>query len=619
MNHPLPVLIGGRSLRRSAMSIAIASSLVVTGVAHAFEIPIDNPELAIRWDNTFRYNLANRVQGQNSAILNAANNDDGDRNFAKGSLVQNRIDVLSEFDLVWQRKFGFRASAAGWWDAAYGSLDNTSSASANTLVNGLPAAGVLSKYTQRYAKGASGEVLDAFAFANVDFADVPVSVKVGQHTVFWGDSLLLGGAVHSVSYGQYSLDVWKGFATPGVEAKELFRPRQGITLQAQPAHDLSVAAQWFWDWQAVRVPESGSYLGMLDYVNYGADSFILGPNPGLAINPAGPALGRLWRGTDITPRTNRDYGLAARWSPDWLDGTLGFYVRNTADIFPQAMATPGVQAGIPAATCGAIGGTALGPSTCLINPKATSLADLTKYGKLGLYNTAYGEDIHLFGVSLAKSLAGVSFGAELSYRQHMPLVSSPVTVVPAPLVPGVPGSIATTAVPAYGTPGALGNTWHGLLNAILIFPKSAVFDTATLQGELTAMHLGAVTQNPAAYNGRPDYSAIDKPTNNYAGLAVNFTPTWFQVFPGVDLLAPLSWSQGVYGNAAVALGGNKGTGQWGAGVAFDIYQKYRVDLKYVGFYGNRDTNAAGVMTTPNGLAAALADRGYVALTLKATF
>ena len=110
---------------------------------------------------------------------------------------------------------GFRVSAAGWYDFAYSSLDNTNNATANTLVNDLPVAGALSDYTKRYAKGVSGEWLDAFAFANFDVGDVPVNVKVGQHTVYWGDSLLLGGAIHGISYGQNPLDVWKGFATPG--------------------------------------------------------------------------------------------------------------------------------------------------------------------------------------------------------------------------------------------------------------------------------------------------------------------------------------------------------------------------------------------------------------------
>ena len=93
-----------------------------------------------------------------------------------------------------------------------------------------------------------------------DVADVPVNVKLGQHTVYWGDSLLLGGAIHGMSYAQNSLDIWKGLATPGAEAKELFRPRGGVTIQAQPTNELSVAGQWFYNWQAVRIPESGSYL-----------------------------------------------------------------------------------------------------------------------------------------------------------------------------------------------------------------------------------------------------------------------------------------------------------------------------------------------------------------------
>ena len=182
--------------------------------------------------------------------------------------------------------------------------------------------------------------------------DIPVNLKVGQHTVYWGDSLLLGGAIHGVSYGQNPLDVWKGFATPGSEVKELFRPRGGITLQAQPTKDLSVAAQWFYNWQADRIPESGSYLTIQDPLNFGGDSFIFGPNPLAAANPAAPKYLRLWRGQDIKPPANSgslgDWGLSARWSPEWLDGTMGAYYRTTTDVFPQAMATPGVIA-VPAA------------------------------------------------------------------------------------------------------------------------------------------------------------------------------------------------------------------------------------------------------------------------------
>ena len=187
-----------------------------------------------------------------------------------------------------------RVSAAGWYDQAYTSLDGTNTATANTLVNGLPVAGQLSPYAKRYAKGLSGEWLDAFVFGNFDIAGVPINVKAGQHTVYWGESLLLGGLVHGIAYSQNSVDQWKGLSTPGSEAKELFRPRGGLTVQAQPTSDLSLAGQWFYNWQAVRAPESGAYLENNDMLLFGGDSLIAGANPFAASIPGAPAALRLW-------------------------------------------------------------------------------------------------------------------------------------------------------------------------------------------------------------------------------------------------------------------------------------------------------------------------------------
>ena len=102
-----------RAFRRRAMALAI-SALFGAGAAQAFEIDTGNPDISMRWDNTFRYNLGLRAQSQDPKILASPNFDDGDRNFSNGSIVTNRLDLLSEFDFVWQRKHGFRVSAAGW-------------------------------------------------------------------------------------------------------------------------------------------------------------------------------------------------------------------------------------------------------------------------------------------------------------------------------------------------------------------------------------------------------------------------------------------------------------------------------------------------------------------------
>jgi len=621
-----------RAFRIAAISAAVLSAYAIPNAALAFEIDVGNPDLAMRWDNTFRYSLGMRTGSQDPALLKAVNNNDGDLNFSKNSLVANRLDILSEFDLVWARSFGGRVSLAGWYDNAYGSLDNPTATTSNTLSNGssgLPVTG-LSDYTKRFAKGASGEVLDAFAFANFDVGTMPVNIKVGQTTVFWGDSLFLGGAIHSVSYSQVPIDAWKGLATPGAEAKELFRPRQGATLQIQPTNDLSIAAQYFWQWQAYRYAESGSYLTFSDAVQFGAGSLILGANPFGSL-PGAPALARAWRGTDVKPENSGgDWGVSARWSPDWLDGTLGFYYRRTADMQGQIVVTQGIQAlapTFPAAACSGIGGTPFppqAPAVCILPGGATNAADLTTKGRIGNYNLAYASGINIYGLSLSKNLGGISFGSEISYREGMSLLSDPVGVLPAALAASpsakAAGAIASNAVPANDTPGAKGNTWHGLINALGVLPKTALFDTMSYSGELTWMMWDKVTQNEAVFKGRAGYNQIDRVSKSFFGLAISLTPTWFQVYPGVDLLAPISWSQGLSGNSAVSFGGQDGTGSWSVGLAADIYSRYRVDLKYVGFFGNYSTNpATGAMTVANGTAAQLVDRGFVNLTLKTTF
>jgi hypothetical protein len=622
MNHK-QTAGGGRGLRLTAISAALFAAFTLPNAASAFEFDIGNEDIVIRWDNTVRLNLVQRVESQDEAMMKNPNYDDGDRNFSRGK-VFTRFDVLSEFDVVYKRTTGFRVSAAGWWDPSYNSLDNTSVQTSNHLVNGRPALG-LPGYTDRYARGGSGEFLDVFGFTRFEVAGAPVTVRLGQTTVFWGESLLFNGAVHSVAYSQNPLDVWKGLSTPGVEAKELFRPRVGLNLQAQVSDEWSVAAQYFFNWQrfsnqAWRLPESGSYLTLNDAFLWGGESAIA--------NATGTQ--RLWRGTDITPEENTgNWGLAARWSPDWLDGTLGAYYRKTYDMMPQTMQTLAV-ATLPAQLCAARGGTPIGATTCYVNPRAASLQEVTQLGKIGTYNLAYGSDIDIFGLSFAKNIWGISVGAELSYRRNMPLSSDSVVVLPAAFAPLVPGAIATNALPDSDTPGAKGNTMHALVNLVGSLSKTAVFDAASWATELTWMNWLDVTQNEAVFKGRDGYSQIDRVDKNYFGLAINFTPTWFQVLPGVDLLAPLSWSQGISGNSALGShGGSEGAGTFGIGIAADIYQKYRIDFKYVGFYGDKSmcpgvpvnpgTCSPGAVNIFNGTNSTLQDRDFIALTFKTTF
>lgn len=616
-----------QKMSRRLLSTMIVATLAASGSAGAIEINTGNPDLVLRWDNTIRVNLANRVEGQDREIINSPNFDDGDRNFDRG-MVSERLDLLSEFDLVWQDRLGFRVSAAGWYDAAYEDLDNDHLVSSNHLVNGRAAFG-LSDETDRYFHGPSGEILDAFVFGKFDIGPVPVNVKLGRHTVFWGEAML--NPVHSLSYGQSALDLGKLFSVPGTEAKELFLPREAVSFQVQATPELSFAGQYFFDWEQARIPEAGSFLGFNDHLLRGGESFIFGAAAVTAANPLG--VNRLVRGEDQDPDKTGDWGISSRWSPQWLDGTLGAYYRETADILPQGNATPAVRPATPPALCRALGAAPLGPptsTTCYINPSAATVPEVVG-GTIGRYAAAYADDIKVYGLSLSKNLWGISFGADLNYRENMPLLSDTVSVLPASFAPFAsalpPGSLF--APPAEGeSGGARGNTWHGVLNGFATFAESPVWDSANLIVELVWNHWSDVKQNAAVFKGRNNYTVIgpggtavtpaDKVTKDFYGLAINFNPTKYQVFPGADLSLPISYSQGLSGNSAVLLGGNEDAGSYSLGVAIDLQSKYRFDLKYVDFIGETTANPAAMITSSGGANSLLTDRGFVVFTFKTT-
>ncbi|VVO84904.1 DUF1302 domain-containing protein [Pseudomonas fluorescens] len=605
----------------------LASAILAAAmpVAQAVELDTGNPDWTVRLDNTVKYNYGVRTESADKRMLATPNNNDGDYNFRKaGTNITQRVDLLTEMDVVYQNHMGFRVSATSWYDKAY---ENTGSNS-NPFVNGNDArsglvandprlAGVtadnvgngsshLSNYAQRYYAGPSGEILDAFVFYSTEVGEESLlSVKAGQHNVFWGETIL--NPVHSISYGQSGLDLAKLAASPGTEAKELFVPRNQLSMSFTVNPELTVGAQYFLDWDAARLPEAGTYYGGSDLVGFGGQSFLLGnTNSVVPGSPLGCGLApcngltNVRRGHDLTPEKRGDWGVMAKWSPAWLDGTLGVYYRETSEILPQAwLDARGLSSANPNGTRPA------GQVPAVINT-LNSLSTAT-------YQMAYADSIKIVGLSLSKDFGGVSVGSDLNIRHNMPLASIPAVVsTNSPLGLGaglglLPARTAATGV-IYDTPhkgdsmAATGDTLHWTLNGLMTFAKTPVFDSAALLGELYYSNLLKLdNQNEALYKGKDTYRGIDQPTRDNWGIAVNFTPTWYQVFPGVDLNAPMSINVGLDGVSPVSGGGAKDTGNYAIGLGAVVYNKYFVDLKYVDAFGKADKcSVSGVSTGPTG-------------------
>lgn len=578
---------------RPLASVLVAMA-ALPGAVNALELDTGNPDLRIRWDNTVRYNLAARMEsiglvGNNPAF------DEGEYRFGRGSVTSNRLDLLSEMDITFRERFGLRVSAAGWNDQAYSDGRARRNPNLPASIPGSYVGDVYSDYTKRFYRGPSGEILDAFVFGKFNLGEASLSIKAGRHTIYWGESLLLGGNLNGISYSQMPLDLAKGFATPGTEAKELFRPLSNISAQLVTSETLTLAAQYFLDWESYRYPEGGTYLGPADFAFNGPQQQLVNPALGMASNAG-----------ILKPKSRGDWGVNARWSPDWLDGTLGLYYRNYTDKIAAVYLT-----GAP--------------------------------GKLN-FQQNYGEGVDLFGASLSKQIGGVSFGSELSYRKNTPLVAQTLGFAGAP-VPGLAPVLFPNGSPTLNGNSyqARGNTWHAVANAVGVLPKTPLFDTATWMAEFTYSRLDKVTANRDMYYGE-GYGVCDASrkgildaagnlyrdkgdgcaTKGMLAVGLGFVPTWFQVRPGVDLSMPVSYSRTLYGNASTQLGGSEGNGTYSIGLALDVDRKYRFDLRYVDFFGRAKTGPGAVpgsemVTSINGLSTLLKDRGFLAFTFKTTF
>lgn len=348
----------------------------VSGITDAFEIPTGIDGVRLRWDNSFRYNYGVRIKDADPAIINAPNFDDGNRNFPnKGSIVTNRLDLLSEMDLVYKRDYGFRVSGAFWYDHAYDSLSGRNRPFSNHLENGVPSVG-LSDYTKRYFLGPDGELLDAFIFGRLNLGPIPINFKAGRHCVYFGEALFAGGIMNGISYSQGPIDLAKALAVPGAEAKELFRPLWSVSVQSQVLPTVSIVGQYFFEWEANRFSEAGSYLSYNDALAYGGEFIWLGAT-------------QVLHAEDTEPKGGKDYGVAVHWGPRWMGGgRIGIYWRHFTDKMPQVH---------------------LNTSTFR-------------------YYFAYADDIDLYGISFIKEIFGWSCGLEYSYRENMPLSSSTITV-----------------------------------------------------------------------------------------------------------------------------------------------------------------------------------------------
>ncbi len=548
--------------------IALASLVAGAPAVEAYTIDTGNDDLQATVGLTVRYNLGMRLDNrdpliagdpatQSPGVLAASlNTDDGTFSYNKNNVVTNRVDLLAEIEVAWRRMLGFRVSGSGWKDFAF-----HNDVRFNTAVPGNISSydnNEFSSTTKRWNDQGS-QFLDAYVFGNFDVGGHLLNVKAGRVATLWGETIAL--STHSISANQAPSDIGKSFAVPGADAKETALPVGQLLATLQVLPELSVSAQWFYEWLPSRLPQGGTYLGPADFWLDGPTNF-----------GGSTALKNLRNhGIIDVQDSHSEWGANARWTPEWLDGTLGVYARNFHDRLPTASITPATAS----------------------------------------YQSIYAENIKLYGVSLAKIIGGVSTGLELSYRPNAALNT-----------PQLVGTADSSKIPR-------GRVFSALANATVQFGVTPVWDQAIVLLEVAYTNLGSVTDNAANYNAAckalpADLQTVDRgclTSYNIQAMA-SFRPQWIGVVPGLDVGAAGTVVWGVKGNSPLLFGGNEGAGQYTVGISALYDQKHDFSLAYNDYFGSLQVlpNGAGVPTRyGNGLQANIKDRGWLSFTYKYSF
>lgn len=362
---------GLATFMRAALATAICTALPLSS-ASAMQFDLGDSEWRARWDNTLKYSLAYRLQGQDSAITDSPTagglypniQSQGDNNFDRG-LVSNRLDVFSEFDLS-TRNYGLRISGAAWYDDIY-NQDTDSDLQKDFLSE------------TRKLHGRDAEILDAFVFVRGNVGEASQgTLRLGRHSLIYGESLFFGG--NGIANAQGPIDVVKLLSVPGTQFKEILRPVNQVSGQLQINPRLSVGAYYQFDWERSNVPGAGSYLSDVDAVGEGSGSLFT-------------VFGSETRhGKDIEAKDSGQGGVQLRYKPEDTELELGFYAAQYHDKTPS-----GLYLDVPS---------------------------------LATYHQVFAEDIKTVGASFSTASGPFNFAGEASLRWDAPLVSNLQVVLP---------------------------------------------------------------------------------------------------------------------------------------------------------------------------------------------
>ena len=349
--------------RHHLLALAIGS-FAGSALAHTQPLGSDGQ---LRYNFTATYGLAQRLEAPNAALTSPAvnpgntNANDGNLNFSKNAIINNRLSLLGEVDARYSANQGVFLRAQAFYDAAYhGKTDNRSPAALSSD-NHAPGQSAFPQGTRR-ASGGEAEFLDAYWYGDFKTGETSaLNVKVGRHVVQWGEGVFFA----NIAGAQSPVDVNK-VNVPGAQVKDFLLPVGQVSVNYSLNPKWTVMGYAQYEFREAKLPAAGSFWSVADFLGPGAERFLFAPGFGLS------------RGNDIKPSAGGQWGLGARYITDSSSEFGVYHLRYHSRA-------PSLQ----------------------INP-----AD---------YQVVYQKDIKLTGASFSTRAGDAAVAGEVSYKQNVPI------------------------------------------------------------------------------------------------------------------------------------------------------------------------------------------------------
>ncbi len=441
----------------------------------------------------------------------STNGDLGNLSYDKGDAFSTQFIGLHELEAVYG-DFGFFARGFYFYD--FENSDNDR-AYTNPITGNVADPCRDDKASEELCK--DFRLLDAFVYADFWVGEMPVSLRLGDQVVSWGESTFIQHGINTTN----PVDVSRAQA-PGAELKEVFIPVGMLFGSIGLTDTLSLSGYYQYEWERSRLPVSGSYLAGNDFAGEGgsfnniqlgfsgnpdidADTLItqlneLGTALKMGASPATIGQAYLAYPTKVAVREQSDaahndaddqgqFGLKLTWfSADLNETEFSLYHIN---YHSQRPLVAGVTSDFSSQAIAA-------DLALLASPGGITRDNVTDLRAFTKSRFDYPEDIKLYGFSFNTTVGETAIAGEIAFREDEPLqiddvellyTGMPEQLANAGLRPDLGGISQLNNIGRNVGPGetALGyllsDTWQAQMTASHIFGPKFGTDNFILLGE----------------------------------------------------------------------------------------------------------------------------------------